>query len=87
MFVTSTAAKYGIDPYLLSVVFRYLNDHFNPGGFLSAVLAGDLFAAVSLANEESRKSIVGLVEFIIHNVDRSACGSHALVRAWTRPTI
>lgn len=86
MFVEATAAKYDIDPYLLGVVFRYLNDHLNPGGFLRSVLAGDLFSAVALANENSRNSIVGLTEFILHNVDRSACGSHAMVKAWTKPS-
>lgn len=36
---------------------RYVENHIQPGGFLTAMICGDLFEAVRRADPESRKAI------------------------------
>lgn len=60
----------------------YLMRGYQPGGFTTAVLAGDLFNAVARADHWNRGAIAEIVEEILRTCPSSAVGSYEAVRAW-----
>ena len=55
-----------IPPYLLEIIYLYVQEGRQPGHFLSAVLCNDLFEAVGRADSDALKAL-GLIVIFIHN--------------------
>jgi len=55
-------------------LLRYVQHHIQPGGFLTAVVCGDLFEAVRRADPESRKAIPLIATWLDRNCP-GLCGA------------
>lgn len=60
----------------------YLMRGYQPGGFTTALLAGDLFSAVSRADYWNKAAIADIATAIIENCPSAAMGSCAAVEDW-----
>ena len=63
---------------------HYLMRGFAPGGFTTAVLAGDLFGAVSHADNWNKHAIVEIAQAVVTACPITAYGSYEAVEAWLR---
>ena len=68
--------------YIAQTLEHYVMRGFEPGGFATAVLANDLFAAVSRADHWNRGIIQEIAQEITKNVPKTAYGSYEAVQAW-----
>lgn len=68
--------------YLDNAMENYLINGFEPGGFLTSVLANDLRLAVGRADYWNKNNLATIVEHIIFNVPSGARGSYDAVRDW-----
>jgi hypothetical protein len=66
----------GIENYLL---FGY-----EPGGFLSAVLAGDLFLAASRADHLNFQRLAEIARTVYHNMPAGTIGSYEIINEWIK---
>lgn len=55
---------------------------FPPGGFTTAVLAGDLFTAVNRADHWNKQAIAEIAEDVFRNCPHNALGSYEAVNDW-----
>jgi hypothetical protein len=62
----------------------YLMRGYQPGGFTTAVLAGDLFSAVGRADHWNRPSIAEIASAVVNTCPSAAMGSYEAVEAWCR---
>jgi hypothetical protein len=62
---------------------NYLIRGYQPGGFLTACLTGDLFRAVQSADTANRGMIYAIVLWIMHNAPEGSWGSAQAMRDWT----
>lgn len=75
------------DPSVVSDVVQtalinYFVHRVEPGGFLTAVLAGDLYGAVGRADYWNSKHFCEIVEWIACNAPRGSWGSDDAVCGW-----
>ena len=49
---------------LAQALYRYVNEHLPPGGFLTSVLENDLFGAVSRADEHNIRYIKEIAQYV-----------------------
>ena len=63
---------------------HYLMRGYEPGGFTTAVLAGDLFGAVVRADHWNKTGITEITLAVLDNCPGAAMGSYAAVEAWCR---
>lgn len=68
--------------YIAQTLEHYVMRGYAPGGFATAVLANDLFAAVSRADHWNRGIIPEIAQEIEKNVPATAYGSYEAVQAW-----
>jgi len=61
---------------------NYLIRGYQPGGFLTACLTGDLFRAVQSADTANRGMIYAIVLWIMHNAPEGSWGSYPAVENW-----
>ena len=61
---------------------NYLIHGFEPGGFLTSVLANDLYLAVGRADHWNKDNLPRIVNEIQYNVPVDAYGSYAAVKEW-----
>ena len=61
----------------------YLIHGWKPGGFLTAILAGDLFRAVSSADIANRQMMWAISRFIMVRLPIGAWGSYDTVHEWS----
>ena len=61
-----TKAKEMLPDYMVGGLVRYFNNHLPPGGFLRAVLAGDLFEALAHA-DDTNKNCLHAYAMWLHN--------------------
>ena len=69
---------------LAQTLENYLMRGFPPGGFTTAVLAGDLFAAVAKADHWNRPAIAEIVQAVMKTCPQDALGSYESVDLWCR---
>ena len=67
---------------VLTAIDNYLIQGWDPGGFTTAVLAGDLFEAVGRADYMSKEYLSDIAKWIKWNVPREAYGSYENVKDW-----
>ena len=60
----------------------YISHQISPGGFLIAVLANDLFGALSQADSYNRATIFQIVQYIYNNLPKGSHGSKEIVTQW-----
>lgn len=73
---------YGIGTTGANALAMYVVEGIQPGGFLSAVLANDLFEAVARADGSNRKILPEWVRAVFNVVPTRAWGSRDAVQAW-----
>jgi hypothetical protein len=61
---------------------NYLIRGYNPGGFVTAILTGDLFRAVAVADVANRHAIWHITKWITLYAPPGSWGSADTVRAW-----
>lgn len=67
---------------LAQALENYLMRGYEPGGFTTAVLAGDLFGAVAKADHWNRPAIAEIVQEVLWKCPSHAIGSYEAVEAW-----
>ena len=67
---------------LAQTLEHYLMRGFAPGGFTTAVLAGDLFGAVARADFWNKQAIAEIALAVLDNCPGAATGSYEAVEAW-----
>jgi len=63
---------------------RYIENHIEPGGFLSAVLSNDLKESFGRADQENREHLFDIVNFLYNEAPATCWGSPEKVKAWLR---
>jgi len=61
----------------------YLIRGFKPGGFLTAMLAGDMHRAVNSADVANRQMMWAIGKFIVTSIPPGAWGSYEAVHEWS----
>ena len=67
-------------------IFGYLVYGWETGGFLTAVLANDLYRAAIVADIENVKRLAYVAKFVIYSLPQASYGSINVVRNWCRLT-
>ena len=57
----------------------YITNGWQPGSFLVAVLSNDLFDAISLADDDSRRNLSKIVDWVDNNVPSNLYGTREKV--------
>ena len=60
----------------------YLMRGYQPGGFTTAMLSGDLFGAVGRADHWNKPDIGEIATAVVNTCPSAAIGSYAAVEAW-----
>lgn len=75
--------KDGLLPeHMREAMERYLEHRLHPGGFLMAVLQGDLFEAAWAADDISSKKLFDYVKWLSNYAPLAAFGSSRRVHDW-----
>ncbi len=61
---------------------NYVKYGFEPGGFVTAVLANDLMGALARADEQNRADIYEIAIYIYNNIPSGCHGSYKKVDLW-----
>lgn len=61
---------------------KYIMHGYEPGGFLTAVLANDLFLAVGRADHWNKDRLPRIVNEVVHTLPDLAFGDYQAVRDW-----
>ena len=67
---------------LAQTLEHYLMRGYQPGGFTTAVLAGDLFGAVGQADHWNKPAIGEIAAAVVNTCPSAAMGSYAVVEDW-----
>ena len=65
-------------------ITRYVQHGILPGAFLQAVIVGDLFEAVSLADDENLANLPAFTAYFYNEAPRSCYGSRDAMATWNR---
>jgi hypothetical protein len=71
-----------IPSHTLEALELYLIHGYHPGGFLSSVLAGDFFRAVSTADTANRQMLWVIGRWISHEAPHGSWGSYDAIDNW-----
>lgn len=71
-----------IDKRIKNMIDNYVNNGWNPGDFLTAVLANDLMASFSRADKNNISNMLHIVRYVYNHVPMGACGSYQKVKEW-----
>ena len=63
---------------------NYLMLGWNPGGFMSAMFAGDLFRAAGSGDQANGPSMQGIAKWIMHSSPHGSWGSYELIEKWVK---
>ena len=70
--------------FLDEALENYLMYGFEPGGFLTSVLANDLYLAVGRADHWNKDNLPEIVKEILFRMPNMSYGSYAAVKDWCR---
>lgn len=70
--------------YLDEALENYLMYGFQPGGFLTSVLANDLYLATGRADHRNKDRLPEIVKEILFRMPNMSYGSYAAVKDWCR---
>ena len=69
-------------------LIRYFVHGMEPGSFLTAMLAGDLYAAAFKADHINKGTMGHIAVWIVHHAPHNSYGSYDIVKKWcSDPTI
>lgn len=71
-----------LSPLMIQALDRYVNNGYQPGGFLTAVLKNDFMTAVAKADENNIQSLAALAIYIYNELPATCHGSPELVERW-----
>lgn len=74
--------NYGVPLHLQPGLRGFIEQHIEPGGFLTAVLTNDLKEACSRADEVSKHSLWSIVHFLWNEAPSASWGSVEKVESW-----
>jgi hypothetical protein len=70
--------------YLDEALENYLMHGFQPGGFLTSVLANDLYLAVGRADHWNKDRLPQIVNEVLYKMPSISWGSYAAVNDWCK---
>jgi hypothetical protein len=70
--------------YLDEALENYLMYGYEPGGFLTSVLANDLYLAVGRADHWNRDRLLEIVNEVLFRMPSISYGSYAAVKDWCK---
>lgn len=73
---------YAIPDHTKGALERYILDGLEPGGFLTAVLANDLFGAVGKADHMNAYALKDICGWVYNYAPRNSWGSYEIVRKY-----
>lgn len=76
------AAQCGIPDYMIGGLVRYIDNHIQPGGFLTAVLSNDLMGACGQADDTNRHLLFNYCNFLYNHAPSKCWGSPEAVARW-----
>lgn len=71
-----------VKPDTLETIKHYVEDGWQPGGFLTAVLANDLMNALGKADSYNRASIFEISCVVYNDIPSNCHGSYEIVNKW-----
>ena len=71
--------------HTMDALERYERDRVPPGGFLRALLEGNLFRAVNAADSENAEAFTEIARMVWRELRCSCYGTPAIVAAWLAP--
>ncbi len=71
------------DDYYQETLQLWYEKGLQPGGFVTAVLANDLFGAIGRADLHGAKNLIRLVSFIYNELPSSCYGTEDKVSQWS----
>jgi hypothetical protein len=71
--------------HTMDALTRYERDRVPPGGFLRALLEGNLFRAVNAADSENAEAFTEIARMVWRELRCSCYGTPAIVAAWLAP--
>lgn len=63
---------------------NYLMKGWAPGGFMTAMLAGDLFSAAVSGDQTNGPAMQGIANWIVHSAPKGSYGSREAIVNWCR---
>lgn len=72
----------GVPAHTQGVLIRYIENRYDPGSFLTAVLSNDLFGAVWRADRENLQALENICRFIYSDMPADSWGSPERVAGW-----
>lgn len=73
---------YNIPKHTQGSIERYVLNRYAPGGFLTAVLANDLFAATGRADEQNIVALKDICAWIYNRAPADCWGSYEIVKKY-----
>lgn len=68
------------------VIFRYLVYGWEPGGFLTAVLANDLYRAATVADIANVDHLAYVAKFVVYALPQACYGNYDQIKNWLQLT-
>lgn len=65
-------------------IYTYLVNGWEPGGFLTAVLLNDLYAATSRADSENVKNLASIAKYVYQTLPPICYGTKENIAAWCK---
>ena len=75
-----------VPDHIQQTIEDYLINGFNPCGFVTAMFAGDMFAAASKADHANGPAMQGIANWIQHNAPPGSWGSYERIKCWINDT-
>jgi hypothetical protein len=63
---------------------NYLMHGWKPGGFMSAMFAGDLFTAAGSGDQANGPAMQGIARWIMHSAPNGSWGSYEVIENWVK---
>lgn len=75
-----------LPPHVIEALSHYIHRGWEPGGFVTSVLAGDLFRAANNADVANRQALWEVTRFIMHKMPQGSWGNYDRVNKWLADT-
>ena len=76
--------KYGAPEHAVEAIERFVQNRFQPGGFITAILANDLREACCQADYINKHKIFEIVSYCWNEIPHTCWGSYEKVHTWLK---
>ena len=76
--------RHDVPDHAQEAIENYLMLGFHPGGFISAMLAGDLFTAAGSGDQANGPRMQTIAKWIMHSAPHGSWGSYELIEKWVK---